>query len=154
MSLAHSSLNPNEVFIALQDAKNFEVENPTPELPQAVMLQTETLPSDAESIAQNLLPLKFALQPFINQNDKQDEVNFDLMEIISEVNNEDLMLSAMQMETEYQSHKSTSKTAVIKKQEAPPEMAASPFVHCRIGSIGTININIFTSTNCSNALAY
>ena len=141
MSLAYSLINPSEVQIALNDAKNFEVEQPRHEPPQENSM--EIVQIDPVATGHNLAPLENAVQPYVDQQVKEDDVNFDLMEIINEVNDEELMLAATQMETEYQTHKSTSKTAVIRKQAGPPEMAASPFAHCRIGSIGTININIY-----------
>ena len=149
MSLAYSLVNPIEVQSALQEIPNFDVDEPVPfPLPaMAVQDEKEETFRQAEGTdptLQNFLPVEKALQPYVkNKNQKESDFNFDLMEIITEVNDEELMLAATQIETEYEKGMTTSKTAVIKKSGNATEMAASPFANCRIGSIGTININIY-----------
>ena len=58
------------------------------------------------------------------------------------------MLAATQMEKDHEmgstsTTSTTSKTALIKRNIPQPDMAASPFSNYKIGSIGTININIY-----------
>ena len=91
-----------------------------------------------------MLPLESALQPYVPpaQNEQNNDFNFDLMEIINDVNDEDLLIAATQMEKQYETKQTSAKTALIKKKNQP-EMQPAPFANCKIGSIGTININIY-----------
>ena len=68
------------------------------------------------------------------------------MEIINNVNDQELLLTS-QMKTEYEDTKtktSTTATSLIKtNSQRNAGLSASLFSNCRIGSIGTININIY-----------
>ena len=142
MSLAYSLFNPVAVRNALENVPNFEVELPQPQA--MVSAQGKINPENAKPTGSNLLPLENVIDPYIppQESSNKEELNFDLMEIISEVNDDELLLAASQMEADYDKKVTTNKMAFIKKT-TPPEMSASPFAHCRIGSIGTININIY-----------
>ena len=142
MSLAYSLFNPVEVQKALADAPNFEIEEPR-SAPPALAVNCENETHALHPTGTNLLPLESALQPYnTNQNAPDDEYNFDLLDIINDVNDDQLMIAATQMEQDYDKKVTSSTTAVIKKNQTS-DNHPSPFANCKIGSIGTININIY-----------
>ena len=142
MSLAYSLINPVEVQNALEDVPNFETEDPTPAR-QIIASADQDEKHAQDPFGKNLIPLETAVQPYIPQeNMAEGDMDFNLMEIINEVNDEDLMIAATQMEKEYENRVMSTKTAVVRRNQSS-DVATNPFSNCKIGSIGTININIY-----------
>ena len=71
-----------------------------------------------------------------------DDLNFDLMEILNEFNDnadeDQMVLVATQVEMQQQN--STMKAAMYRKNHAPTSSVTPMFNNCKFGSIGTINI--------------
>ena len=140
MSLAYSLYHANEVENAVRDATDFDV----PVIEPAKQIQPEA--HALENPQPQIVPVETGLQ-FYNQaqNDitlPQEEFNFDIMDIINDVNEQEMVLAATQMECEISEESlKTMTTSVIRKPASPLKMF--PFTNCRIGSIGTININVY-----------
>ena len=142
MSLAYSLVNPKEVSNALKELQDFE--NPheikSPRKIPAIEYRAD------EPQAQNLLPIQAAVQPNQLPENEQNEpsMDFDILDMISGIDENQMLLAASQMEeklamtTTVTTTKETT-TMFRSNQDQHP----SPFQNCRIGSIGTININIY-----------
>ena len=131
MSLAYSLFNPVEVSNALKDAKNFEVKQPTPAPMILAKKQDENSTGTSRfrsPTAQNLLPLESALQPYVPPQQDTSEFDFNLMEIINEVTDQDLLVAASQIETQHEKKMLTStSTSLIKtNSQCQSELSASP----------------------------
>ena len=143
MSLAYSLFNPIEVKEALQDFNNFEQQVaalPTPEKP--IMMTPPPQEKHAlDPTGKNLLPLETALQPYIPPQDttaQENEFNFDLMEILDEVNDEQMVLAANQRTTqqheESMQRSVSTKTAVSRKEIH----LKCPWHHLHIAKLGQL----------------
>ena len=64
MSLAYSLFNPVGVNKALQDATNFDVQEPTPDPTTLLHQENQQEKQASDATAQNLLPLDTARQPY------------------------------------------------------------------------------------------
>ena len=142
MSLAYSLFNAKEVSNALNELQDFEnpneIENKQ-ELP--------AIEYGAQQVqAQNLLPMQSALQPLnVQQNeDIEPAMDFDLLDIINDINENQMVLAASQMEEKLATTttlKTTKETTMFRS--GVNHENALPFMNCKICSIGTININIY-----------
>ena len=146
MSLAYSLYHANEVNNAVQDAQDFEL--------PAVEPVKETLPLCPQPHAldpanNNYIPLENALAPYVppqenkdNNENEKEEITFDLLDIFNDMNEQEMVLGATQMERQFSQETSETTTAsLIRKCTSP--VKTRPFANCKIGSIGTININIY-----------
>ena len=147
MSLAYSLKNPIEVQNALKDVHNFEVYQPTPAPLHLLHDQQDQEKEALNPTAQNFLPLESALTPYQPTKQVPEDYDFDLMDIINEVNKQELVIVASQVEASYAANtvKANSSTTSLIKNNSQHQagLSASPFSNCRIGSIRTININIY-----------
>ena len=88
----------------------------------------------------NVLPLESALVPYNPENKQQhpNELNFDLLEMITDVEDEQLVLSVTQFKEQNQSMY-TFTTKVMAKRNSPRKPQI--FAGCTSGSIETHNIH-------------
>ena len=122
--------------------------NPPP--PHKILKAITNIPQAEEPVEKhtldpsnnNVLQLEGALQPYkppeVNENN--DTPDFDLMELLADVQDEQAMvMAATQMENNYQNSTSTSmsKTNVMSSKPSFPT-----FTGCTFRSIGTLNIHI------------
>ena len=141
MSLAYSLYHANAVENSVVDANDFDV--PAIEPPKEnVQPEHPILPN----VQKQIIPVETAVVPYHQPQDDttgiQEDFNFDIMDIINDVNEQEMVLAATQMEQQITEDSSKTKTtSVIKKPASPLKM--SPFTNCKIGSIGTININFY-----------
>ena len=95
-----------------------------------------------EATAQNFLPTETAILPYKSpaKEDKEPAMDFDILDLINDIDENQMVIAASQIEQNLSTTtvKSKTETTMFKSSEAP-----SPFSNCRIGSIGTININIY-----------
>ena len=139
MSLAYSLYNAKEVSNALEDVEDF-INPPQTEPPKLI----PTIPFNADPPqAQNFIPTKSAIQPY---NPPQDEaMDFDLLAIINDIDENQMVLAASQMEQKLFTNitvKTNKETTTMIKASSNAQYP-SPLANCRIGLIGTININIY-----------
>ena len=166
ISLTYSLMHPNEVCALLdvieketkeskRNAKNPKpIEPPpmihaiaAPPLPQIEL----NIPISVENHAldpanKNILPLESALVLYQSQSDKQNEAmdptespQFDLMVILSDLDDDQfdnqMVLAATQVD-------SFKKTSTIMKKNERVQMPTQTFHNCSFGNIGTLNIHV------------
>ena len=107
------------------------------------------LPIDYPSAKKNdHISIQNAVVPFQQQPTAQNQevVDFDLMELLSEFNEQndnDLVMAATQVEN--QMEVTTTKSAVFVRNSPKKALSNPTFNNCKIGSIGSINIHIHKS---------
>ena len=157
-SLAFNLLRPVMVYHNTKDTSKNRLQDIRTGVPAITSENSETAVTPITPEPNTPMPLvpinPVANVPNVAQNDipyeqNSNEIDFDLLEFISDVNDDEIVLAATQVEqalAETESSKTTSSTTTTKKimKKSVPETTGSmaSFTNCRIGSIGTVNIHI------------
>ena len=151
MCLSFSLLHPEDPIIIQNSLPIAEQENYSPQL------QVKSLPTvkDIESPIQHkeLIPLENAIVPYQPPVPVNDTPDFDLMSLITEVENdgipdEELLVMVTQCEQSVTPVNqnaviptmASNKTAVMRRSTT--SCPSQTFTGCTFGSVGTINIHI------------